>query len=725
MRLNLLNQSSNQDPNINYNILEEEIQTAKNTYLPTKTVRFNKYKHKKSKWITQALLKSIMFRDKLYKKLKTTKNTSPLYHTLETNLKTYNCILRKTMRAAQKSYYENIFNKYKGDMKGTWKTINEILNRTKRKNKFPTFFKDGNNIVTGKLAIANHFNSFFTNIGPKLSHLINPPENKTFQSYLHDKINHNFTFKLIDTGTISDTIDKLAPKTSTGYDGISTKLLKTVKNALLKPITIIINQMLSTGIFPDKLKLAKVTPVFKKEDETIFTNYRPISLLPSISKIFEKIIFKQLYDYLQDKKLFYSSQYGFRNGHSTEHAALELVDRLHLDMDKMKTPISIFLDLSKAFDTLDHGILLEKLIHYGINGTAHKLLASYMADRKQFVVINDTKSDVISLRTGVPQGSILGPLLFLIYMNDIVSASNVFKLIIYADDTNLNTSIELISEYHPNIDINVILNKELSLISDWLKCNKLSLNVTKTKYMIFHEPQKKIPKLKLIKNDTIIEQVSNFDLFRLTINEHLNWKPHIDKISNKISRSIGILNRHKHFIPIQSKLHIYSSLILSYLNYGILVWGYECDRIMKLQKKAVRIISLSKYNAHTEPIFKHLKLLKVMDILKLQELTIYYKYKHRILPSYLLNLPFSPNIDIHDYNTRQQLDIHQPVVRHEYAKRSLRFDLPKVINNTPTIILDKIHTHSLKGFSCYIKNYFIQNYDEICRIENCYICSRY
>ena len=241
--------------------------------------------------------------------------------------------------------------------------------------------------------------------------------------------------------------------------------------------------MLNTGIFPDELKIAKVIPLFKKDDPKLLKNYRPISLLPTISKVVEKIIFTQLSTYFNENKLIFDNQYGFRPKHSTEYAALELVDRIITQMDKKEVPINIFLDLSKAFDTIDHTVLLAKLRYYGIHDTALLLLKSYLNNRKQYVEFEDTKSEILPITIGVPQGSILGPLLFIIYINDFSQASNIFKFIMYADDTTLFSNLK---SFGNNIQTKeYLINAELSNVIEWLHINKLSLNKSKSKYMIF------------------------------------------------------------------------------------------------------------------------------------------------------------------------------------------------------------------------------------------------
>ena len=497
--------------------------------------------------------------------------------------------------------------------------------------------------------------------------------------------------------------------------------MKASKTVVCKPLTLIINQTLTSGIFPDTLKIAKIIPLFKKGDKTLLENYRPISILPAISKIFERIMFNQIHNHFSMHNLFYSGQYGFRANHSTQFAALELIDRITQDLDQGNMPITIFMDLSKAFDTLNHDILIYKLKSYGLSEAALKLMQSYLTDRKQYVEINNTQSTKNDITVGVPQGSILGPLLFIIYINDIIHSSTVFRFIIFADDTTLYTTL------NKQEDINDILNDELVKINNWLKVNKLSLNVAKTKAMLFHMPQKRILNLRLKIAGSNIEFIDNFNFLGITINKHLNWTKHMDILSAKIAKTVGILNTLKHVLPINILKMIYNSLILCHLNYGILLWGAQHnanDKLHKLQKKAIRIITSSNFLAHSEPIFKQLHLLKSYDIYKCQLLKFLFKLVNKQLPTYFNQLPFPFNNQLHHHETRGCKRAFVPRVNHEFSKRNIRYIAAVTYNSTPVSMIAKIYSHSLVGFSTYVKNQTIEHYNNRCTIEHCYSCSQ-
>ena len=289
-------------------------------------------------------------------------------------------------------------------------------------------------------------------------------------------------------------------------------------------------------------------------------------------------------------------------------------------IDENKIP---FFGLPRSAKSLWHPWSRHKLQYYGITGTALDWFRSYLTEHYQYVDYNGASSSMKLLATGVPQGSILGPLLFIIYMNDIHTVSNNLNFILYADDTTLASPLCSFTYggYHDINRVSTLINSEITKISEWLSVNKLSLNANKTKFMIFHNYQKvmtdsDIPQLEI--NNTPIERVTEFNFLGITINEFMNWGSHSLKIANKICRTLGVMNFLKRYLPLSALKIMYDSLILSRIQFGITCWGFEWGRLAKLKKRAVRIIANSKYNAHTEPLFKDLHLLKITDIFDVQ-----------------------------------------------------------------------------------------------------------
>ena len=283
-----------------------------------------------------------------------------------------------------------------------------------------------------------------------------------------------------------------------------------------------------------------------------------------------------------------------------------------------------------------------------------------------------------------------------------------------------NTGIE-----YGHIDISSAINDELKQITDWLDLNKLSLNAKKTKMMLFHHHQKNItgliPKLRI--NNIPIERVKEFNFLGIVLDEGLTWKSHVQKVCSKIACVVGTINRLKNFLPRPILRMIYNALIQPHINYGILLWGHTNSRVIKLQKWAVRAITGSKYNAHCDPLFKQLSILKVWDTHKLNAIKFFHKYKNNALPASFCNILVAPITPTHPQNTRYRNEPRYPVPNTVHSESTVRYYIPDLIKSLPKCITDKVTTHSLKGIALYIKNYFISSYKDTCTNQNCYVCN--
>lgn len=690
-RINWPNILTNDNVNKDYDLFINKFQKIYDTVMPPTSKTIKCYSNIYKPWITYAISKSIRRKNRLYKNYLQNRNPQTL-----SKYKTYKNKLTNIIRAAERNYYHNKFDIAKGNITKTWKLIRELTNPNHAVAQNIPELKTGITTVTDKQNIADTFNEYFINVGRNLAAII-PAVKGDVLSY----IKGNFPNSMFTTGTdateITGIMSQLNTSASAGYDGIPGKIIEAVLPEIVNPLVIIFNKSLETGVFPDNLKIAKIIPIHKSDDKRAVSNYRPISVLPFLSKILERLMYVRLLKYLNNNDILSNNQYGFRENHSTFMALLKLVDDISEQIDSKIHSIGVFIDLSKAFDTIDHDILIKKLNRYGIRGTSLNWFISYLSNRKQYVNVNSVDSKLLSVSCGVPQGSILGPLLFILYINDIINSSKMANLIMFADDTNI-----FFKHKNFNILINMV-NDELRLISTWFKLNKLSLNVKKTNYIIFTGKNVKrndfanTSKIKI--DNTEIEQVTRTKFLGVIINSHLTWDDHIKTLSNKISKSLGVIYKVRQNLRPNTLLTLYQTLIQPYLDYCNIVWASKSSRdllnLHRQQKKAIRIITFSKWNAHTKPLFCRLKLLPVFDINKLQILCFTYRALKGLLPNQFNNL-YVLNSHIHDHFTRQTVKIHSQPCRTKIRQYSVRIRGIKLWNsldlniaNSPTLSIFK------------------------------------
>ncbi len=393
----------------------------------------------------------------------------------------------------------------------------------------------------------------------------------------------------------------------------------------------IYNSSILTGQYIEKLKISKTIPIFKKGSKLLTSNYRPISLLSNLNKIMEKLIFNRLYEFLETFNCLYNLQFGFRSKHSTTHALINITENIRSALDSKKIVCGIFVDLQKAFDTVNHDILLKKLNYYGIRGCMNDWFKSYLQNRKQIVSINGYESDINTIKHGVPQGSVLGPLLFLLYINDLhicIKNSTVYH---FADDTNL---LHINSTYKK---LQKSLNMDLKNLCNWLLANKISLNCTKTELIFFHKPNVEIPNNIKIKIDGKRLIPSNsIKYLGIYLDETLSGKAHLNVLAKKLLTANSMLAKCRNYLKEEELLSIYYALFSSHLTYGAQIWGQSIDKYMNniftLQKNALRIMSFSEFRSSSSPLFSKYKILKINDYITLSNCLLVHDYLNNKLP---------------------------------------------------------------------------------------------
>ena len=572
------------------------------------------------------------------------------------------------LKNAEKTYYADLLESNKSNLKKTWNILKHIVNKKKGDKMQEKFKCSDNSITNDEYIISENFNDFFVNVGHNLAKHI--PNVGIFpRNFMGDRVLQTIFMEPVTAAELIKIVHSLK-NGAPGYDGVPSQILKDTINTIIEPLCFLCNHSLEQGVFPSELKLANVLPLFKSGDSMLFNNYRPVSLLCTLSKVFEKVMYSRLHSFLQEQNILINNQFGFRRLHSSYMALMFMMDKITNAIDNGDYVIGIFLDFSKAFDTVNHGILLEKLCHYGIRGHALDWFRSYLSNRKQFVTYNGTVSSTKTITCGVPQGSILGPLLFLIYINDLYNVCLESVPILFADDTNLFYS-------GSNIETLVrSINDELSNISTWLKTNKLSLNVKKTHYMIFHRKKAVMPNLKIQIDNQDIDQVYKTKFLGVVIDWKLTWKDHIALVTGKLSKSIGMISKARRYLNWKSLLTLYYSFIYPYLTYCNHVWGStyvtNLEKIFVLQKKALRIMCSKPKRSSTDPLFYELGILRFHDInLYLMGKFMFRFYKSEV-PELFVNF-FNSNAETHDYFTRQHNHLHVPMIKSNLSKFAIRY----------------------------------------------------
>ena len=600
---------------------------------------------------------------------------------LAANFKKLKKEVKSLITAKKKQHIETLFLAAGNSTKKQWEIINKTINTTEKREITKIQMEDGHDTEDNE-KMANTMNSHFVNVSISIKNQTQIPNPVCTLNY---ETNTTMYLRKTTPEEIKEIIESLKTNAAPGYDRIKPNLIKKLKDTLSPILSNLINKTLIEGKFPDCLKMGKVTPIHKKGPTNIPNNYRPITVLTVFAKILEIVLKNRLLEYLYDIRFIHDQQNGFLNKRSTQSAITNIIETIYQEIDNKKTVLAVFLDLCKAFDVVDHQILLTKMAKLGIQEKVLQIFSDYLTNRVQYTLVNDHPSSKLPVTSGVPQGSVLGPILFLIYINDICDCGLRGKVTLFADDTALFYSGTL-------IDIFQDAQGDLNKICRWTKYNYIKLNHDKCNYIIINN---KLPvnNLTLKLYDENIKRVNDTKYLGLILDSKLNFERHINKIRSKISVLCYHLRQHSYKFNLATKYLIYNAHVNSHLNYFAAFWGHarqqDIKKLQITQNKVIKILFNKPFRTSTCSLYSELNILNINEIIKLDSVKLIYKIKTGLIQTEIRLLK---NCDIHQHNTRTNEQYALTSFSTTQGRKRLTYqalqwfnELPPMIRNKPTM----------------------------------------
>lgn len=635
-----------------------------NKYFPVRTKQIS-CKRIKMPWLTTDVIQLINKKHRLFRALKQGYIT-------QTYFKAYSRLLKLLIDRLKQNYFKSQFNHYKNNQRKTWQTINNICGRG-RQQKIKAIQTSDGQLISDNGSIAAEFNSYFANIPINVQDsLENSNQNYDHLVSVNDR---SMYFIPIESNEVNGVINRLDVKKEN--NDLSPKFFKLCKDHICGILSILFNKCVDRGIYPKILKVARIAPIFKAGNKLLVANYRPVSILSTLNKIFEKCIYKRLDNFLSHCNIISENQFGFMKSRDTQQAALKFVVDILSIYTTGECAAGLFLDFSKAFDTIDRKRLLFKAYRCGIRGPILNLLDSYLSSRFHYTSINGESSSLIENKIGVPQGSCLGPLLFNIYINDFQRLLKNVLMILFADDSTVIVKSNNLTSLA--FKLNFILYK----INDWCNSNKLALNVNKTKIMVFNSKKKLLPRVTLDSKD--VEVVRQYKYLGFVLDNSLKHTQHILKLIGKMRQYRAVTFKIGKFFNLDTAKTFYYTMIYSHLCYGTIIWAgtlktANFKKLEALQDKIIKNLFCRHLpNMNLSSIYKRLKILKLKDIYKLKICLTMYKCLYCNYLPYIQTV-IAGLIRDHVYETRSRSDYLLPVPNVKSVELNLVYQMLKAWN---------------------------------------------